>query len=73
MLPGREAPLPEDFHLIFTAPQELFFTQLNEKNVTLLIVTHERRVSSVAKRVIAMRDGLIVEAHDEDHPGGGPA
>jgi len=54
-----------------------FFTELNEKEqVTLLIVTHERRVSSVARRVIAMQDGHIIEAHDEDHPalaGGGPA
>jgi ABC-type lipoprotein export system ATPase subunit len=33
--------------------------------VTLLIVTHERRISSVAKRVIAMRDGMIVETTDE--------
>jgi putative ABC transport system ATP-binding protein len=46
-----------------------FFTELNEKEkVTLLIVTHERRVSSVARRVIAMQDGHIIEAHDEDHP-----
>jgi putative ABC transport system ATP-binding protein len=48
-----------------------FFHELNEKEkVTLVIVTHERRVSSVARRVIAMRDGAIVETHDEDHPGG---
>ena len=33
--------------------------------VTLVIVTHERRISSVAKRVIAMRDGMIVETSDE--------
>ena len=33
--------------------------------MTLLIVTHERRVSSVAKRVIAMRDGMLVETTDE--------
>jgi putative ABC transport system ATP-binding protein len=46
-----------------------FFTELNEKEkVTLLIVTHERRVSSVARRVIAMQDGHIVETSDEDHP-----
>jgi putative ABC transport system ATP-binding protein len=51
-----------------------FFTELNERDkVTLVIVTHERRVSSVAKRVIAMRDGHIVETTDEDHPHGGPA
>ncbi|MFT3691811.1 MAG: ABC transporter ATP-binding protein [Kofleriaceae bacterium] len=43
-----------------------FFRELNAKDgVTLLIVTHERRISSVAKRVIAMRDGMIVETTDE--------
>ncbi|MGE5183982.1 MAG: ABC transporter ATP-binding protein [Acidobacteriota bacterium] len=53
-----------------------FFRELNAKDgVTLLIVTHERRVSSVAKRVIAMRDGMIVETSDEAlaMAGGGPA
>jgi putative ABC transport system ATP-binding protein len=43
-----------------------FFRELNARDgVTLLIVTHERRVSSVAKRVIAMRDGMLVETSDE--------
>ncbi|MDB4955820.1 MAG: transporter, ATP-binding protein [Myxococcales bacterium] len=54
-----------------------FFRELNAKDgVTLLIVTHERRVSSVAKRVIAMRDGMLVETSDEALAaahGGGPA
>jgi putative ABC transport system ATP-binding protein len=54
-----------------------FFRELNAKDgVTLLIVTHERRVSSVAKRVIAMRDGQIVETTVEALAianGGGPA
>jgi putative ABC transport system ATP-binding protein len=54
-----------------------FFRELNAKDgVTLLIVTHERRVSSVAQRVIAMRDGQIVETTDEAlaaAQGGGPA
>lgn len=54
-----------------------FFRELNAKDgVTLIIVTHERRVSSVAKRVIAMRDGQIVETSDEAlgaMNGGGPA
>jgi putative ABC transport system ATP-binding protein len=54
-----------------------FFRELNAKDgVTLVIVTHERRVSSVAKRVIAMRDGAIVETTDEALnavPGGGPS
>ncbi|HEU0033796.1 MAG TPA: ABC transporter ATP-binding protein [Kofleriaceae bacterium] len=53
-----------------------FFRELNAKDgVTLLIVTHERRVSSVAKRVIAMRDGMIIETSDEALAAahGGPA
>ena len=53
-----------------------FFRELNAKDkVTLLIVTHERRVSSVAQRVIAMRDGMIVETSDEalSAQGAGPA
>ncbi|MGH9885813.1 MAG: ABC transporter ATP-binding protein [bacterium] len=53
-----------------------FFRELNARDgVTLLIVTHERRVSSVAKRVIAMRDGMLVETSDEELAaafGGGP-
>jgi putative ABC transport system ATP-binding protein len=53
-----------------------FFRELNAKDgVTLLVVTHERRVSSVAKRVIAMRDGMLVETTDEELAaahGGGP-
>jgi putative ABC transport system ATP-binding protein len=53
-----------------------FFRELNAKDgVTLLIVTHERRISSVAKRVIAMRDGMLVETTDEALAAahGGPA
>ncbi len=53
-----------------------FFRELNAKDgVTLLIVTHERRVSSVAKRVIAMRDGMLAETSDEAlaASGAGPA
>jgi putative ABC transport system ATP-binding protein len=44
-----------------------FFRELNAKDgVTLVIVTHERRISSVAKRVIAMKDGMLVETSDEE-------
>ena len=53
-----------------------FFRELNAKDgVTLVIVTHERRVSSVAQRVIAMRDGNIVETSDSEiyAEGAGPA
>jgi ABC-type lipoprotein export system ATPase subunit len=49
-----------------------FFRELNARDkVTLLIVTHERRISSVAKRVIAMRDGMITETTDEALSAGG--
>jgi putative ABC transport system ATP-binding protein len=54
-----------------------FFRELNARDgVTLVIVTHERRVSSVARRVIAMRDGVLVETSDEALAaahGGGPS
>ena len=44
-----------------------FFSELNQRDrVTLLIVTHERRVSSVARRVIAMRDGMLGDAGPDD-------
>jgi putative ABC transport system ATP-binding protein len=51
-----------------------FFRELNSKDrLSLVIVTHERRVSSIATRVIAMRDGLVVETTDEALAnGGGP-
>jgi putative ABC transport system ATP-binding protein len=53
-----------------------FLRELNRKDgVTLVIVTHERRVSSVARRVIAMRDGAIVEGAEATAimDAGGPA
>ncbi|MGE0546710.1 MAG: ABC transporter ATP-binding protein [Kofleriaceae bacterium] len=52
-----------------------FFRELNAKDgVTLVIVTHERRVSSVAKRVIMMRDGVLAETSDHELAvGAGPA
>ena len=53
-----------------------FFRELNARDgVSLLIVTHERRVSSVARRVLAMRDGALVETSDEalSADGGGPS
>ena len=44
-----------------------FFQKINKDDgVTLVIVTHERRVSNIAQRVIAMRDGNIVEGAGTD-------
>jgi putative ABC transport system ATP-binding protein len=41
-----------------------FFSQLNGEGVTLIIVTHERRVSDAAKRIIRIQDGRLVEGED---------
>jgi putative ABC transport system ATP-binding protein len=39
-----------------------FFSELNQRDgVTLLIVTHEERVSEAASRVVRIEDGLIIE------------
>ncbi len=44
-----------------------FFRELNRNDgVTLVIVTHEQRISGVADRIIGIRDGVLVEDL-EDH------
>jgi putative ABC transport system ATP-binding protein len=53
-----------------------FFCEPNTQDgVTLIIVTHERRVSKVARRIISIRDGQLVEGEEAGlaKPGGGPA
>ena len=57
-----------------------FFEELNDgEGVTLLIVTHEQRVSSVAKRMIVIQDGSLLEGDEVDawihaaYAGGEPA
>jgi ABC-type lipoprotein export system ATPase subunit len=43
------------------------FQKLNaEKNITIVLVTHDSGVAQFAKRVIRMRDGLIESGHFED-------
>jgi putative ABC transport system ATP-binding protein len=41
-----------------------FFRELNAEGVTLIIVTHERRVSDAARRIIRIQDGRLVEGED---------
>jgi putative ABC transport system ATP-binding protein len=51
-----------------------FFHELNERDgVTLIIVTHERRVSNVARKIITIRDGQLVEGEEIAEEGPGPA
>ncbi len=47
------------------------FSDLNRDGLTLLIVTHEDRVSRAARRVVRLTDGRIVE--DSGAPGSGEA
>jgi putative ABC transport system ATP-binding protein len=37
------------------------FQKLNDKGITLILVTHESDVATFAKRVISMRDGMVQE------------
>jgi len=37
------------------------FQQLNERGITIIMVTHETDIAAYAKRNVIMRDGLILE------------
>jgi putative ABC transport system ATP-binding protein len=39
------------------------FQQLNERGITIIMVTHEQDIAAYAKRNVIMRDGLILEDH----------
>jgi putative ABC transport system ATP-binding protein len=39
------------------------FQQLNERGITIVMVTHEQDIAAYAQRNVLMRDGLIVEDH----------
>jgi putative ABC transport system ATP-binding protein len=39
------------------------FQQLNDSGITIIMVTHETDIAEYAKRVITMRDGLIIQDH----------
>lgn len=41
------------------------FTMLNQEGATIVVVTHEEEVAEYAKRIVHVRDGLLVK--DEDH------
>lgn len=49
------------------------FGRLNAEGVTLILVTHEPEIADYARRVIHMRDGLIVEDTIQEKPVKGTA
>jgi putative ABC transport system ATP-binding protein len=38
-----------------------FLQQLNDEGKTILIVTHEEDIAEMCKRVVRLRDGIIME------------
>jgi putative ABC transport system ATP-binding protein len=39
------------------------FQQLNERGITIIMVTHEQDIAAYARRNVMMRDGLILNDH----------
>jgi len=39
------------------------FQQLNERGITIIMVTHEQDIAAYAQRNVMMRDGVILEDH----------
>jgi putative ABC transport system ATP-binding protein len=37
--------------------------EINNEGVTIIIVTHERDISQMTKRIIRLKDGVIEESH----------
>ena len=40
---------------------DLFLQQLNDEGKTILIVTHEEDISLMCKRIVRLKDGVIME------------
>ena len=43
------------------------FQQLNERGITIIMVTHEQDIAAYARRNVMMRDGLILNDHSVSH------
>src|SRR5256886_12514416 len=39
------------------------FQELNERGITIIMVTHETDIAAYAQRNVVMRDGLVVDDH----------
>jgi putative ABC transport system ATP-binding protein len=44
------------------------FQQLNERGITVIMVTHEPDIAAYAKRNVMMRDGVILDDHLVSQP-----
>jgi putative ABC transport system ATP-binding protein len=44
------------------------FQQLNERGITVIMVTHEHDIAAYAQRNVVMRDGVILEDHAVSKP-----
>jgi putative ABC transport system ATP-binding protein len=44
------------------------FQKLNQKGITIVIVTHEADIAAYTKRNISFRDGRIIKAIEVDRP-----
>ena len=49
------------------------FTELNRSGKTIVLVTHEPDIAMYAKRLIKMRDGVIISDEPTPHPKGVPS
>ena len=45
----------------------MVFQGLNEQGITVILVTHERDIAEYSKRVIEMRDGVILHDRGVEH------
>ena len=42
------------------------FARVNRDGTTIIVVTHDEDLARAAKRVVHMRDGLVVDDHRQD-------
>src|SRR5438132_6615761 len=60
-LAGREDHHPSDSRT--SVEIMAIFQQLNERGITVIMVTHEPDIAAYAKRNVMMRDGVILDDH----------
>jgi len=46
------------------------FSKLNQRGITVVFVTHEEEIAAFTRRIIRLRDGLVIEDQKNSHPQG---